>query len=190
MDAQTSERKSRIHVNLPSATIRIRSPHFREQRIRIVGKKKGLVFLAAVFFAVVDFLAVVFFAVLFLAVVFFRRSLTLRRPLGTLFGEQFDGALMGERFDGFRARHRNVGNAVGNVRSESPVFDHDILFTVRVYTKLGERGLSGGTSALFRLCINVERLFKGDREDFFLRPNRPRVGTLSSGTGRTARSAR
>ena len=54
---------------------------------------------------------------------------------------------MGERFDGFRARNRNVGNAVGNVRPESPVFDHDILFTVRVYTKLGERGLSGGTPA-------------------------------------------
>ena len=85
---------------------------------------------------------------------------------------------MGERFDGFRARHRNVGNAVGNVRSESPVFDHDILFTVRVYTKLSERGLSGGASALFRLRINIERLFEGDREDLFLRPNRPRVGTL------------
>ena len=85
---------------------------------------------------------------------------------------------MGERFDGFRARHRNVGNAVGNVRPESSVFDHDILLAVRVYTKLGERGLSGGASALFRLRINVERLFEGDREDFFLRPNRPRVGAL------------
>ena len=85
---------------------------------------------------------------------------------------------MGERFDGFRTRHRNVGNAVGNVRSESPVFNHDILFAVRVYPEFGERGLSGGTSALFRLRINIERLFKGDREDLFLRPNRPRVGAL------------
>ena len=85
---------------------------------------------------------------------------------------------MGERFDGFRARHRNVGNAVGNVRPEPSVFDHDILLAVRVYTKLGERGLSGGAPALFRLRINIERLFKGDREDFFLRTNRPRVGTL------------
>ena len=108
----------------------------------------------------------------------FRRSLTLRRPLGALFGEQFDGALMGKLFDGFRTRHRNVGNAVGNVRPKPPVFNHDILFAVRVYTKLGERGLSGSAPALFRLRINVERLFKDDREDFFLRPNRPRVGTL------------
>ena len=85
---------------------------------------------------------------------------------------------MGERFDGFRAWHRNVGNAVGNVRPEPPVFDHNILFAVRVYAKLGERGLSGGAPALFRLCINIERLFEGDREDFFLRPNRPRVGAF------------
>ena len=80
---------------------RIRSPHFREPRIRIVGKKKGLVLLSRSLLCSSGLFSGRFLRGGLLCGRLFRRGLTLRRPFGTLFGEQFDGALMGERFDGF-----------------------------------------------------------------------------------------
>ena len=73
---------------------RIRSPHFRGQRIRIVGVKKGLVLLSRSLLCSSGLFSGCFLRGALLSGRLLRRSLTLRRPLGALFGEQFDGALL------------------------------------------------------------------------------------------------
>ena len=137
------------HPCKTSATIRIRSPHFREPRIRIVGVKKGLIFLRRSLLCSSGLFSGRLFRGALLGSRLFRRGLTLRRPLSALFGKQFNGALMGERFDGFRTRHRNVGNTVGNIRPEPPVFDYDILLAVRSTPS----SASGGLAAARPRCL-------------------------------------
>ena len=100
-----------------------------------------------------DFLVVVFFAVLFLAVVFFAAVLRFAGPLA-----RFSASSSTARSwvsDSMVSERGTVMLVTPSVMygPNRPSFDHDILFTVRVYTKLGERGLSGGTPALFRLRI-------------------------------------
>ena len=74
--------------------MRIRSPHFREPRIRIIGVKKGLVLLSCCLLCSSGLFSGRLFRGALLGGRLLRRSLTLHRPLGTLFGKQFDGALL------------------------------------------------------------------------------------------------
>src|SRR5690606_36443345 len=67
-----------------------------------------------------------------------RRSLLLRRALGALDGEQFDGALEGDVFDAVATRDRGVGLTVGDVRAEAAVAHLDRLAADRIGVELLE----------------------------------------------------
>ena len=108
-----------------------------------------------------DFLAVVFFAVLFLAVVFFAAVLRFAGPLA-----RFSASSSTARSwvsDSMVSERGTVMLVTPSVMygPNRPSFDHDILFAVRVYPEFGERGLSGGASALFRLLHKCRAPVRG-----------------------------
>src|SRR5699024_3537107 len=102
----------------------------------------------------------------------------LGRPLRALLGELLDRDLLGDLLDLLGRAQRDVRGAVGDVRAEAAVLDHDRLLAGGIRAELLERGLGGGPAPGLGLGVDLLRLLQGDREDLVLALERARVRAL------------
>src|SRR5699024_8030139 len=106
------------------------------------------------------------------------RGLLLGRALRALLGELLDRDLPGDLLDLLGRAQRDVRGAVGDVRAETAVLDHDRLLAGGIGAELLQRGLGRGPAPRLGLGVDLLRLLEGDREDLLLRLQGARVGAL------------
>src|SRR5699024_10715142 len=88
-----------------------------------------------------------------------RGLLARRRALRPLLDEQLEGPLLGHALRVVTAPQRRVRLPVGDVGTEAPVLDDDLLAADRVLTELLERRL-GGPAPPLGLGVQRERLLE------------------------------